>query len=84
MTIKLAATIGAAMLAMSSFAYAADTGSTSGGTNTGTMDGTKNDPSTTGSITNDGRSLSPQDQEFCKANPSDSKCQGLGGDMNQQ
>ena len=78
MKAAIATTFAAALVAASSLAFAADTGA---GDN---KDGMKNDPSTTGSVTNDGRGVSPQDREFCLANPDDAKCQGLGGEMNQQ
>lgn len=78
MRAAIATTFAAALLAASSMAYAADNN------NGDNNDGMKNDPATTGSITNNGRSVPLEDREFCIANPSDAKCQDLGGVTNQQ
>lgn len=72
----IATTFAAAMLAASSFAFAAD--------NTGGKDGVKTDVEKTGSITKSSPDTVPlEDREFCIANPSDAKCQKLGGETNQ-
>jgi hypothetical protein len=72
MKTALATTLAAGLMAVSSFAFAADN-------NNGTKDGMKNDNQTTGSIdSNDGNTVPLEDREFCIANPGDSKCQGLG------
>jgi hypothetical protein len=73
----LATTLAAGLMAVSSFAFAADN-------NNGGKDGMKNDNQTTGSIdNNDGNNVSIEDREFCLSNPGDSKCQKLGGEANQ-
>ena len=76
MKTAIASTFAVAMLAASSFAYAAD--------NNNNKDAGPRDEQTTGSVNTEGRTLTPEEREFCVANPSDSKCQGLGGEMNQQ
>jgi hypothetical protein len=79
MKTAIATTFAAAMLAASSFAFAADN---SGNNNDGNKD---MDNKATGSINNnDGNNVSIEDREFCQANPADAKCQNLGGEMNQQ
>jgi len=70
---RRALTLTAGLLAASSFAFAAD--NNGGGKNMN--DETNRDLQTTGSINSEGRTLTPQEREFCVANPSDSKCQGL-------
>lgn len=71
-------TLAAALLAVSSIAYAADNN------NNGGKDGMKTDDAKTGSINNNnGDNVSIEDREFCLANPADSKCQNLGGEDNQ-
>ena len=74
MKVALASTI-AAMLAASSTAFAAQTISNNNSSN--------KQNETTGSINKEGRTLSAEEREFCVANPKDSKCQGLGGEVNQ-
>jgi len=76
---KIAMTIAAGLLAASSMAFAADN---NGGKNMND-EGTR-DAQTTGSVNTEGRTVSPAFREFCNTNPSDSMCQGLGGEMNQQ
>lgn len=76
---KVALTLAAGMLAASSMAFAADN---NGGKNNGKDSALDN--SKTNSINSEGRTISPEEREFCVANPGDSKCQGLGGEMNQQ
>lgn len=75
MKIALASTFAAAMLAASSLAFAAETISDQNQSN--------NQNDKTGSINKEGRTLTPEEREFCVANPKDSKCQGLGGEINQ-
>ena len=77
----IASTLAAAMLAASSFAFAADNNNNNNGANNNT--GTPRDAQTTGSVNTEGRTVSPQFREFCNTNPSDSMCQGLGGETNQ-
>lgn len=78
----IASTFGAAMLAASSLAFAADNNNT--GMNNNNDANTPRDAQTTGSVNAEGRTPSPEFREFCNTNPSDSMCQGLGGEMNQQ
>jgi hypothetical protein len=76
MKVAIASTFAAALLAVSSLALAAD--------NNGGKDGMKTDNEKTGSInSNDGDNVSIEDRQFCIANPTDSKCQNLGGEDNQ-
>ena len=75
MKVAIASTFAAAMLAASSLAFSADN---NGGKNPN--DQTIRDQQTTGSINSEGRTVSPEERELCLANPSDSKCQGLGGE----
>jgi hypothetical protein len=78
MRTTIATSFAAGLLAVSSFAFAADN-------NAGKdPNDTPRDQQTTGSVNTEGRTLSPEEREFCVANPADSKCQGLGGEMNQQ
>lgn len=79
MKAAIASTFAVAMLAASSFAFAADNNN-----NKNEADGAPRDEQSTGSINTEGRTLTPEEREFCLANPGDSKCQGLGGEMNQQ
>lgn len=74
----IATTFAATMLAASSLAFAADNNATK------SNDDATRDAQTTGSVNSEGRTVSPQFREFCNTNPSDSMCQGLGGEMNQQ
>jgi hypothetical protein len=75
MKVAIASTLAAAMLAASSFAFAAETISDQNKSNK------QND--VTGSINKEGRTLTQEEREFCVANPKDSMCQGLGGEINQ-
>ena len=77
MKTAIASTFAAAMLAASTLAFAADNNA---GKNPN--DETNRDEQTTGSINSEGRTVSPEERELCLANPSDSKCQGLGGETN--
>lgn len=75
MKVAIASTFAAVMLAASSLTFAAETISDNNKSNK------QND--VTGSINKEGRTLTPEEREFCVANPKDSKCQGLGGEINQ-
>ena len=79
MKTTITATFAAAMLAASSFAFAADNNNSMNNDATGARDA-----QTTGSVNTEGRTVSPQFRDFCNTNPADSMCQGLGGDINQQ
>jgi hypothetical protein len=80
-SMKIALTVAAGLLAVSSFAFAADN---NGGNNNGAKDGMKADQNTTGSVdNNDGNTVPLEGREFCLENPGDSKCQKLGGETNQ-
>lgn len=78
MKTAIASAFAAAILAASSLAFAADNDP---GNNPG--DEQTRDKQTTGSINSEGRTVPPEQRDFCLANPSDSKCQGLGGESNQ-
>jgi hypothetical protein len=75
MKVAIASTFAAAMLAASSLGFAAETNNNNNKSN--------NQNDKTGSINTEGRTLTPEEREFCVANPNDSKCQGLGGEINQ-
>lgn len=75
MKVAIASTFAAAMLAVSSLAFAAETISDQNKSN--------NQNDKTGSINKEGRTLTAEEREFCVGNPNDAKCQGLGGEINQ-